>query len=110
MIGICCLWTNKYLGGFSLSTPEQSFNYHPLLMVTGMVFLNANGNLFFRTSSGLKYKTQKFLHYILQGLTLGISLAGVYAAYSYHTVKNIPHYYSLHSWLGGGLMAMYAMN
>jgi len=110
MIGICCLWTNKYLGGFSLNTPEQAFNYHPLLMATGMVFINANGILFYRISGCFKYPTQKFLHMCLQLTALVVSLAGAYAAFNFHTVKNIPHYYSLHSWLGGASICMFAMS
>ncbi|CAG2119534.1 unnamed protein product [Medioppia subpectinata] len=109
MISLGCLWVNKHLGGMKLDgTPEQLFNYHPVLMATGMLFINANGILFYRTGGCLKYSTQKFIHFLVQLTGLGVTLAGAYAAYTYHTLKHIPHYYSLHSWLGGALIVTQA--
>lgn len=35
---------HNYFGGFSFQSPSQAFNYHPLFMMIGMVFLNANGS------------------------------------------------------------------
>ena len=34
---------HNYFGGFSFQSPSQAFNYHPVFMMIGMVFLNANG-------------------------------------------------------------------
>jgi hypothetical protein len=43
LISLCVFWAEKYLGGFSLSSPQQIFNFHPLLMTIGIIILNANG-------------------------------------------------------------------
>jgi len=38
------LWTGHHLGGFAASDdPQHQFNWHPLLMTIGMIFLYGNG-------------------------------------------------------------------
>lgn len=38
------VWTNYYRNGFSWKfNPQLEFNWHPLLMIIGLVFLYANG-------------------------------------------------------------------
>lgn len=43
MVGI---WLGKYRGGFAWDGTDQQFNYHPLFMVIGVVFLNAEGIMY----------------------------------------------------------------
>ena len=39
------IWTGHHLGGFSWqSNPNLEFNWHPLLMILGMIYLYGNGN------------------------------------------------------------------
>ena len=39
------IWTGHHLGGFSWqSDPKHEFNWHPLLMTLGMIYLYGNGN------------------------------------------------------------------
>lgn len=35
-------WISLYLGGFGWSTPKLEFNWHPMLMVMGMIYLYGN--------------------------------------------------------------------
>jgi len=100
LIVLCVSWAQLFLGGFSLSTPEQVFNYHPLLMTIGMLILNANGILIYRLTRWLRFKQQKLVHFVVQLSALVVSLLGAYAVFHFHNEKNIPHMYSLHSWLG----------
>lgn len=39
------IWMGKYLGGFAWDGTAHEFNYHPLCMVIGMVFLYSEGKL-----------------------------------------------------------------
>ena len=43
MISLCTIWGQHYLDGYTFDTTKQIFNYHPLLMTIGMIYLNANG-------------------------------------------------------------------
>lgn len=44
LIILVAIWCGKYRDGFTWSSdPKLEFNWHPLLMVIGFVFLYANG-------------------------------------------------------------------
>lgn len=47
MLGITIIilmgsWISLYLGGFGWSTPAIEFNWHPMLMTIGMIYLFGN--------------------------------------------------------------------
>ena len=50
VLGICSMilvgvWMGKYRGGFAWDGSSQEFNYHPLCMVIGIIFLYSEGKL-----------------------------------------------------------------
>lgn len=46
LIILMLVWTTHYEGGFAwTSNPKLQFNWHPLLMTIGLVFLYANGKI-----------------------------------------------------------------
>ena len=49
---LTAIWTGHFLGGFAWqSKPSLQFNWHPLLMMVGLIYLYGNGmsNLFQQT-------------------------------------------------------------
>ncbi|CAG2119751.1 unnamed protein product, partial [Medioppia subpectinata] len=56
--------------------------------------------LIYRISRWLRFQRQKLIHFTVQTTALVVSLLGGYAVLHYHNVKDIPNFYSLHSWLG----------
>lgn len=40
------VWLARYIGGFGFSDAKQVFNYHPILMIIGFVFIYGNGRSF----------------------------------------------------------------
>ena len=46
VVVMTAIWMGKYRGGYGWDGTERQFNYHPLFMIIGMVFLNAQGRKF----------------------------------------------------------------
>lgn len=94
-------WALHFRGGFSLSSLHKDliFNIHPVLMVIGLVLLNGEAMLAYKTVSGTK-SFKKTVHLTVQSLAFLLSMIGLWAAYKFHNEKGIDNFYSLHSWLG----------
>ncbi|NWR95349.1 CYAC3 protein, partial [Furnarius figulus] len=106
-LGVLCValvgtWCQHWRGGFSLDGGIRTFNWHPVLMVTGLVVLYGAAALVYRipaTWSGPKLPW-KLLH---GGLALGafvLTVLGLAAVFRFHNSNGIPNMYSLHSWMG----------
>ncbi|KAG6720318.1 hypothetical protein I3843_03G055200 [Carya illinoinensis] len=94
-------WTLHYRGGLALISDDKDliFNVHPVLMVIGLLLLNGEAMLAYKTISGTK-SFRKLIHLTLQSLAFCLSVIGVWAALKFHNEKGIDNFYSLHSWLG----------
>lgn len=94
-------WTVHYRGGLALisSNKDLIFNVHPVLMVIGLILLNGEAMLAYKTVSGTK-SFKKLVHLFLQFLAFCLSIIGLWAAWKFHNDKGIDNFYSLHSWLG----------
>ncbi|XP_004306029.1 PREDICTED: probable transmembrane ascorbate ferrireductase 2-like [Fragaria vesca subsp. vesca] len=94
-------WTIHFRGGLALISDNKDliFNVHPVLMVIGLVILNGEAMLAYKTVSGTK-SFKKLVHLTLQFIAFCLSIVGVWAALKFHNDKGIDNFYSLHSWLG----------
>ncbi|KAJ6766424.1 CYTOCHROME B561-RELATED [Salix purpurea] len=103
-------WTIHYRGGLALLSDNKDliFNVHPVLMVIGLVLLNGEGMLAYKTVSGTK-SFKKSVHLTLQCLAFCLSLIGLWAALKFHNDKGIDNFYSLHSWLGLACLLLFAI-
>ncbi|XP_056176141.1 transmembrane ascorbate ferrireductase 2-like isoform X2 [Syzygium oleosum] len=72
---------------------------HPVLMVTGLILLNGEAMIAYKTVSGTQ-SFKKLVHLTLQLLAFCLSVVGIWAALKFHNDKGIDNFYSLHSWLG----------
>lgn len=103
LIILVAVWCGVYRGGFAWrSDPKLEFNWHPLLMTIGFVFLYANGILIYRTQRNARKRRLKLFHggIMLSVVTL-VVIALVAVFDSHNLVKEpIPNMYSLHSWVG----------
>ncbi|KAJ4833251.1 hypothetical protein Tsubulata_005084 [Turnera subulata] len=95
------IWTVSYRGGLALVSDNKDliFNVHPVLMVIGLILMNGEAMLAYKTVPGTK-NMKKLVHLTLQFLAFCLSLIGVWAALKFHNDKGIDNFYSLHSWLG----------
>lgn len=106
-----CLWNKRWRGGFAWDGSPLQFNWHPVLMVTGLVVLYGNGAVLYRVplTWGQNKLPWKLLHAALMLLALVLSILGLCAVFDFHNAKNIPNLYSLHSWIGITATALFAI-
>ncbi|XP_050297525.1 transmembrane ascorbate-dependent reductase CYB561-like [Anthonomus grandis grandis] len=95
-------WIVKYQSGFGwASSPDLEFNWHPFLMVLGLVFLYSQSILIYRTG---RYHTSKkilkYAHALIHLIAFLCSIVGLVAVFDSHNRKGTPNMFSLHSWIG----------
>ncbi|XP_054466384.1 lysosomal membrane ascorbate-dependent ferrireductase CYB561A3 isoform X2 [Anoplopoma fimbria] len=106
-----CLWNVQWRGGFSWDSSILQFNWHPVLMVTGLVVLYGNGAVLYRVplTWGQNKLPWKLVHAALMLLALILSIVGLCAVFGFHNANNTPNLYSLHSWIGIAATALFAI-
>ncbi|KAG4066311.1 hypothetical protein HA402_000535 [Bradysia odoriphaga] len=102
IIILMAAWISLFLGGFGWSTPAIEFNWHPMLMTIGMIYLFGNSITLYR---GLRYarkKNLKLSHASLFGVIMVLIILALIAVFNSHNMAKppIPNMYSLHSWVG----------
>jgi len=103
-------WNLHYRGGLALVSDDKDliFNVHPVLMVIGLLLLNGEAMLAYKTIPGTK-NFRKLVHLTLQFLAFCLSIIGVWAAIKFHNDKGIDNFYSLHSWLGLACLLLFCI-
>ncbi|XP_070707160.1 lysosomal membrane ascorbate-dependent ferrireductase CYB561A3-like [Pempheris klunzingeri] len=106
-LGLLCLlfvgcWSSHWRGGFSWDGSALQFNWHPVLMVSGLLVLYGNAAVVYRVPFTWEQRKHvwKLVHAGLMLLALLLSVLGLCAVFDFHRGLNIPHLYSLHSWVG----------
>ncbi|KAI6670507.1 hypothetical protein NL676_005392 [Syzygium grande] len=101
IISLVLIWAVHFRGGLALVSDDKDliFNVHPVLMVTGLILLNGEAMIAYKTVSGTQ-SFKKLVHLTLQLLAFCLSVVGIWAALKFHNDKGIDNFYSLHSWLG----------
>ncbi|KAK2586591.1 hypothetical protein KPH14_011467 [Odynerus spinipes] len=103
LIILVIVWTTSYRGGFSwTSNPQLEFNWHPLLMTIGFVFLYANAMLIYRTQRSVRKRRLKLMHFGLMLFIVLLIIIALVAVFDSHNLSAtpIPNMYTLHSWIG----------
>lgn len=108
---LVCVWNTHWRGGFAWDGSAREFNWHPVLMVTGLVVLYGNGAVVYRIplTWGQNKLPWKLLHAGLMLLALILSIIGLCAVFNFHNANNIANLYSLHSWIGIAAVALFAI-
>lgn len=114
-LGFLCVvfvsyWNSAWRGGFAWDGTALQFNWHPVLMVTGLVVLYGNAAVVYRIplTWGQNKLCWKLVHASILFLALLLTVLGLCAVFSFHNANSTPNLYSLHSWLGICTAALFA--
>lgn len=104
------VWNIHFRGGFAWEATNKNliFNLHPLLMLLGLIILGGEAIISYK-SLPLKKQVKKLIHLVLHALALGLGIIGIYAAFKNHNESGIANLYSLHSWIGIGVIVLYGI-
>lgn len=106
-----CVWNNHWRGGFAWDGTSKQFNWHPVLMVTGLVVVYGYGAVLYRIPAtwSQNKSTWKLLHASFMLLAFVLSVIGLCAVFDFHNARKIPNLYSIHSWIGIAAVALFAV-
>ncbi|MBN3326406.1 CYBR1 reductase, partial [Atractosteus spatula] len=104
-------WVLYFRGGLAWDGDLAEFNWHPVLTVTGFIFIQGIAIVVYRLPWTWKCSKlmMKFIHAGLNTLAFIIAIISLVAVFDFHNTKNIPNMYSLHSWVGLAAVILYAL-
>ncbi|EYU25091.1 hypothetical protein ABFS82_06G034200 [Erythranthe guttata] len=104
------IWTINFRGGLAWESTNKNliFNLHPVLMLIGLIIIGGEAIISYK-SLPLKKPQKKLIHLILHAIALVLGIIGIYTAFKFHNESNIANLYSLHSWLGIGVIVLYGI-
>jgi len=106
------VWVYLFREGFAWNDNLfKQFNLHPVLMITGFIFLSGHAMLVFRLFRCCPRTASKALHTVLHLLAVPCIAVATIAIFDTHNLKDppIPNMYSLHSWVGAVAIALFAL-
>ncbi|XP_069717246.1 plasma membrane ascorbate-dependent reductase CYBRD1 [Phaenicophaeus curvirostris] len=105
------VWVFQYREGLSWDGGTREFNWHPVLAVTGFVFIQGIAIIVYRLPWTWKCSKlfMKFIHAGLNTIAMILVIVSMVAVFDFHNAKNIPNMYSLHSWIGLTAVIFYSI-
>ncbi|KAK7357341.1 hypothetical protein VNO80_16625 [Phaseolus coccineus] len=104
------VWLVNFRGGLAWDSDNKQliFNIHPFLIVFGLIVHGGEAIISYK-GLPLKKEVKKLVHLGLHGAALVLGIIGIYTAFKYHNESGIANLYSLHSWLGIGVIVLYGI-
>ncbi|KAG8381338.1 hypothetical protein BUALT_Bualt06G0112000 [Buddleja alternifolia] len=104
------VWNISFRGGLAWESTNKSviFNLHPVLMLIGFIVIGGEAIMSYKCLP-LKKPEKKLIHLVLHAIALVLGIFGIYMAFKFHNESNIANLYSLHSWLGIGVIVLYGI-
>ncbi|XP_027534384.1 DDB1- and CUL4-associated factor 17 isoform X5 [Neopelma chrysocephalum] len=105
------VWVFQYREGLSWDGGAGEFNWHPVLIITGFVFIQGIAIIVYRLPWTWKCSKllMKFIHAGLNTIAMILAIVAMVAAFEYHNAQNIANMYSLHSWIGLTAVIFYSL-
>ncbi|KAL9240448.1 hypothetical protein vseg_014667 [Gypsophila vaccaria] len=104
------VWCISFRGGLAWDSSNKNliFNIHPVLMLIGFIIIGGEAIVSYK-SLPFKKNVKKVIHLVLHAVALILGIVGVSAAFKFHNESSILNLYSLHSWLGIGVIVLYGI-
>ncbi|KAM4559390.1 plasma membrane ascorbate-dependent reductase CYBRD1 [Odontesthes bonariensis] len=104
-------WVLHFKEGLAWDGGLAEFNWHPVLNVTGFIFLQGIAIIVYRLPWTWQCSKlmMKFIHAGLNSAAFIFAVIAVVAAFDFHNAAKIPNMYSLHSWLGLIAVILYSL-
>ncbi|XP_072300125.1 plasma membrane ascorbate-dependent reductase CYBRD1 [Eucyclogobius newberryi] len=104
-------WVLHYRDGLAWDGGSAEFNWHPVLMVVGLIFLQGTAIIIFRLpwTWACNKLVMKWIHASLHLLAFTLAVISTVAVFDFHNAAKIPNMYSLHSWLGIAAITLYCL-
>ncbi|XP_055455989.1 plasma membrane ascorbate-dependent reductase CYBRD1 isoform X2 [Psammomys obesus] len=105
------VWVLHFREGLGWDGGALEFNWHPVLAVTGFVFIQGIAIIVYRLPWTWKCSKllMKSIHAGLNAVAAILAIIAVVAVFENHSVRKIPHLYSLHSWVGLTVIVLYIL-
>ncbi|XP_061464497.1 plasma membrane ascorbate-dependent reductase CYBRD1 [Rhineura floridana] len=105
------VWVLHYREGLAWNGDSAEFNWHPVLIITGFVFVQGIAIIVYRLPWTWKCSKllMKLIHAGLHTIALTLAIISLVAVFDFHNAKKIPNMYSLHSWIGLTAVILYAL-
>lgn len=77
-------------------------------MLLGLIIIGGEAIISYK-SLPLRKEVKKVIHLVLHGVALALGIVGIIAAFKNHNESGIANLYSLHSWIGIGVISLYGL-
>ncbi|KAM8933859.1 plasma membrane ascorbate-dependent reductase CYBRD1 [Pelodytes ibericus] len=96
------VWVLHWGVGLGWNGGSAEFNWHPVLVITGFIFIEGIAIVVYRLPWTWKCSKllMKYIHAGLHLIAMVLVTVSLVAVFDFHNAKNIPNMYSLHSWVG----------
>ncbi|XP_054418725.1 plasma membrane ascorbate-dependent reductase CYBRD1 [Pteronotus mesoamericanus] len=105
------IWVLHYREGLGWDGSPLEFNWHPVLVVTGFVFIQGIAIIVYRLPWTWKCSKllMKLIHAGLNAVAAILAIISLVAVFDFHNSFKIPNMYSLHSWVGLTVVIFYIL-
>ncbi|KAI3519479.1 hypothetical protein L1887_08630 [Cichorium endivia] len=104
------VWNIHFRGGLAWESSNKNliFNVHPVLMLIGLIIMGGEAIISWKALP-FKKSDKKLIHLILHAIALILGIIGIYMAFKNHNESGLANLYSLHSWIGIGVIVLYGV-
>ncbi|XP_053327413.1 plasma membrane ascorbate-dependent reductase CYBRD1 [Spea bombifrons] len=105
------VWVLHWREGLGWDGGFAEFNWHPVLVITGFIFIEGIAIIVYRLPWTWKCSKllMKSIHAGLHLIAMVLMIVSLVAVFDYHNARNIPNMYSLHSWVGLTVVILFAL-